>query len=148
MLSCCRSSARTHAPPVSGSWNSHGCWLFAVTDSKVIHQSAVKGPSQSPQPPPIVSNFAAAPRAVVNKISASAQADGGSASDVARSCFAHLSKVQRRTPARPQATIPRSDRTQAREALVTARPRGGGQSQPASKPKPKPMILTRQQNSG
>jgi hypothetical protein len=50
-----------------------------------------------------VNNFAADKSSVGDNLSESAQADGGNASDVARSCVAHPARVQRRTPARSPA---------------------------------------------
>src|SRR4029077_15225251 len=76
----------------------------AGTVSKVIHQSAKGVLAANPSPPPIVNNFAADFSSAANKLSSSAHPDGGSASDVARSSRAYLKKVQRRAPARPQAT--------------------------------------------
>jgi hypothetical protein len=63
---------------------------LAVTSSKVIHQPAEEDPSEGPQPPPVVNNFAVAPVAAVDKLSLSAQADGGSAPDVTRSALATI----------------------------------------------------------
>jgi transposase len=97
--------------------------------SQVIHQSAEGASAKCPSPT-IVNNFAADKMSVGDKLVASVSADGGNASDVARSCFAHRKTVQRRTPARSQASTQRSDRTQAREALSTSSTRGGGQSLP------------------
>jgi len=84
-----------------------------------------------------VNNFGANLEANMDTLLASAQADGGMASDTVRSRVAHPTRIQRRTPARPQATTPRADRTQAHEAPVTVRPRGGGQAQPANPKQPK-----------
>jgi hypothetical protein len=79
--------------------------VSADTRSKVIHQSAEAG-SLSPAPPPIVNNFAVGFLPSANNLSLPAHAGGGSASDAARSCFAHLTKIQRRAPARPQGFPP------------------------------------------
>jgi len=104
----------------------------AGSGSKVINQSVEGAPKKAP-PPPIVNNFAADKISVDDNLSTSAQADGGNASDVARSRVAHPARVQRRTPARPQASTRRSDRTKAHEALSTSSTRGGGQSLPKLK---------------
>jgi hypothetical protein len=101
----------------------------AGSGSKVIHQSA-EGASQKAPPPPIVNNFAADKNSVGDNLLTSVSADGGHASDLARSRVAYRTTVQRRTPARSQASIPRSDRTKAREALSTSSTHGGGQSLP------------------
>lgn len=112
----------------------------ADTSSKVIQQSAGRGLRKKPQPPSIVNNFAAAPAAAVNKVSSSAQADGGNASGVARSRAAYPSKISRRTPARPQASPPRSDRTKAHEALRISSTPGGGHPLRPPTSTTKPMI--------
>lgn len=102
---------------------------FAGSLSKVIHQSAEGASGERPSPL-IVNNFAADKKSVGDKLLTSASADGGNASDVARSRFAHRMTVQRRKPVRWPASVQRSDRTQAREALSTSSTGGGGQSLP------------------
>ena len=94
------------------------------TVSKVIQQSAGGRASAALPPPPIVNNFAADKLPAVNNLAAPAHAGDGSASDGARSPWTDLTKVRRRAPVRPQASTPRSDRTQAHEAPVSVRPRG------------------------
>ena len=119
----------------------------ADTVSKVIHKRRRKAPPKpSPSPAPLVNHFAAALCPAVNNLPASVHPDGGSASHGTRSSCAYLTKLQRRTPARPprrrrairaaggwasQASTPRSDRTKAREAPCISSTRGGGQSLPA-----------------
>jgi hypothetical protein len=97
---------------------------IADTGFKAIHQSAERG-HQSLQPPPIVNNFAGAGKVPASKLSTSASADGGNASGAARSEIADRTTVRKRTPARPQASTPRSDRTKAREAPCISATCGG-----------------------
>jgi len=86
---------------------------------------------RSPPPPPLVNNFAAAPRVAVDKMSVSAPADIGRASDAIRSAAAHPYEGCRKNTGASAGSTPRSDRTKAHEAPVTARPRGGRQRLPA-----------------